>query len=196
MNILLASGSLRRRDLLEKLGWSVRVIIPEVDERSLPSEAPEDLCVRLSAAKAVKVAETVSDDILVVGADTIVVVDGSVLGKPVDEEESVFMLKCLQGRAHDVLTGVSVIGKGSLLSGLERTRVNFRALDDETIRAYAATGEGSDKAGAYAIQGKGSLLVASIEGDYFNVVGLPLCRLGLMIEEMGLNLPLQWGESK
>ena len=196
MDIVLASGSPRRRDLLEKLGWSVRVIIPEVDERSLPFESPEDLCTRLSAAKAARVAETIREDTLVVGADTIVVVDGNVLGKPADEDESVLMLQSLQGRPHDVLTGVSVIGKGKSLSGLERTRVNFRALDYETIRAYAATGEGADKAGAYAIQGKGSLLVASIDGDYFNVVGLPLCRLGLMIEEMGLNLPQQWGESR
>ena len=135
----------------------------------------------------------VMEDVPVIAADTIVVVDGTVLGKPADEDESVKMLKRLQGRAHDVFTGVSVMWKGKTLGGAERTRVVFRALDDEAVRAYAACGEGADKAGAYAIQGKGALLVDSIEGDYFNVVGLPLCRLSLMIEEMGLNLPLQWG---
>jgi septum formation protein len=131
------------------------------------------------------------EGILIVAADTIVVIDGGVLGKPAGKDESVHMLKRLQGRTHEVLTGVSVIGKGKILSAMERTKVNFRALGDDAIRAYAETGEGSDKAGAYAIQGKGSLLVASIEGDYFNVVGLPLCRLSLMIGEMGFSLAVQ-----
>jgi len=147
-------------------------------------------------AKAAKVAGMdfyKNGSIPVIAADTIVVVDGDVLGKPADEGESLMMLRRLQGRAHDVLTGICVIWGGKSRSGLERTRVNFRALDDDAVRAYAATGEGADKAGAYAIQGKGSLLVTSIEGDYFNVVGLPLCRLGLMMEEMGRKLPLQWG---
>ena len=195
MDIVLASGSPRRYDLLKNLGWNVRVVVPEIDERPLPSESPEDLCVRLSVAKAAKVAEMDTynnEGIPVIAADTIVVVDGNVLGKPSDERESLMMLRRLQGRAHDVLTGICVIGEGKLLSGLERTKVNFRVLNENAIRTYAATGEGADKAGAYAIQGKGSLLVASIEGDYFNVVGLPLCRLSLMMEEMGQKLPLQW----
>jgi len=199
MDIVLASGSPRRYDLRKNLGWNVRVIVPEIDEHVLPKETPEALCVRLSTEKAAKVADVVSknkDGILVVAADTIVVVDGDVLGKPSGEEESVHMLKRLQGRAHDVLTGVSVIGKGKVLSGMERTKVSFRSLDDEAVRAYAATGEGADKAGAYAIQGKGSFLVSSIEGDYFNVVGLPLCRLSLMLEEMGLSLPQLWQAKK
>ena len=196
MDIVLASGSPRRHDLLKKLGWNVRVVVPEVDERPLPSESPGDLCTRLAAAKATRVAETYpchENYGFVVAADTIVVVEGDVLGKPADESESLMMLRRLQGRAHDVLTGICVIGKNKSLTGMERTMVTFRPLDEDAIRAYAASGEGSDKAGGYAIQDKGSLLVASIEGDYFNVVGLPLCRLSLMIEEMGLNLPLQWG---
>ena len=196
MDILLASGSPRRRDLLEKLGWNIKIIIPEINENPLPNESPENLCARLSVEKASKIAcmppYHKKEGILVVAADTIVVVDGDVLGKPADEEESIHMLKRLQGRAHDVLTGVSVIWEGKILSSVERTKVNFRALSDDAIRAYAATGEGADKAGAYAIQDKGSLLVASIEGDYFNVVGLPLCRLSLMLEEIGMSLPMQW----
>jgi len=196
MDIVLASGSPRRHDLLKNLGWSIHVVVPEVDESPFTSESPENLCTRLAAAKAAKVAETGlyhEDNVLVVAADTIVVVDGDVLGKPADEDESLMMLRRLQGRAHDVLTGVCVIGKSKSLTEMERTKVYFRALDEEAIQAYATSGEGADKAGAYAIQGKGSLLVASIEGDYFNVVGLPLCRIGLMIEEMGQKLPLQWG---
>jgi septum formation protein len=197
MDILLASGSPRRRDLLEKLGWDVRVEVPEVDESPFPLESPKDLCIRLASAKAAKVAAQHNEgDAIIIGADTIVVVDGDVLGKPADAGESLFMLKRLQGRTHEVLTGLCVIGKGKTLSGLELTKVTFRALDDEAVRADMASGEGADKAGAYAIQEKGSLLVASIEGDYFNVVGLPMCRLGLMLEELGLTLPLQWGEYK
>ena len=183
---------------MEKLGWNVQVIVPEVDERPLPGESPEALCVRLSRMKATEAEKDYNNEegAPIVAADTIVVVDGDVLGKPADKGESIYMLKRLQGRAHDVLTGVCVMWKGKTISGLERTRVVFRALDDEAVRAYAATGEGDDKAGAYAIQDKGSLLVASIEGDYFNVVGLPLCRLSLIMEELGLNLPRQWGAIK
>jgi len=196
MDIILASSSPRRRDLLEKLGWDIRIAVPEIDENPLPNESPENLCVRLSAEKAGKIANSPpyngKENILVIAADTIVVVDGDVLGKPADESESIHMLKRLQGRSHYVLTGVSVVTKDKTLSNIERTKVNFRPLCDEAVRAYAATGEGSDKAGAYAIQDKGSLLVASIEGDYFNVVGLPLCRLSLMLEQIGVDLPTQW----
>jgi len=199
MNIVLASGSPRRRYLLEELGWDIRIEVPAVDEHPLPSELPEDLCTRLAFAKAAKAAETYpchEGRDLVVAADTIVVVDGDVLGKPAGLGESLMMLRRLQGRAHDVLTGICVMGKSKSLTEMERTRVVFRDLDEDAIQAYAASGEGADKAGAYAIQGKGALLVASIEGDYFNVVGLPLCRLGLMMEEMGYKLPLQWRVNK
>ena len=195
MNIILASGSPRRRDLLEKLGWNIKIIVPEIDENPLPDESPENLCIRLSVEKAAKIAAMPDNkEFLIIAADTIVVIDGDVLGKPIDGHEGIYMLKRLQGRAHDVLTGVSVIWQGKTLSGVERTRVNFRPLSDEAVRAYAATGEGADKAGAYAIQDKGSLLVASIEGDYFNVVGLPLCRLSIMLEDVGVELNTQWQE--
>jgi len=195
MNIILASGSPRRRDLLEKLGWNIKIIVPEIDENPLPDESPENLCIRLSVEKAAKIAAMPDNkEFLIIAADTIVVIDGDVLGKPIDGHEGIYMLKRLQGRAHDVLTGVSVIWQGKTLSGVERTRVYFRPLSDEAVRAYAATGEGADKAGAYAIQDKGSLLVASIEGDYFNVVGLPLCRLSIMLEDVGVELNTQWQE--
>ncbi|MDR2137838.1 MAG: Maf family protein [Synergistaceae bacterium] len=206
IDVLLASGSPRRRELLKDLGWSsrVRVAVPRVDESPLPGELPEELCLRLAAAKAEAVAENdanTGDNLLIIAADTVVVVDGDVLGKPRDRDESLKMIARLQGRTHEVLTGVAVRWKerkerkgqnGRAVSGLERTRVCFRPLDEAAMRAYVETGEGLDKAGAYAIQGKGALLVSSIEGDYFNVVGLPLCRLAAMLETMGLDLPRLW----
>ncbi|MDR1874565.1 MAG: Maf family protein [Synergistaceae bacterium] len=206
IDVVLASGSPRRRELLQGLGWNFRVVVPEVDESVLPRESPEELCLRLSVAKAGAAMELrggkihVDGEVLVIAADTVVVVDGSILGKPADEADSLRMLRLLRGRSHEVLTGVSVINSNieeRRLSALERTVVTFRPLSDADVAAYAATGEGTDKAGAYAIQGRGSLLASSIEGDYFNVVGLPLCRLGTMIEELGINLGRQWaGQDK
>jgi septum formation protein len=188
-HIVLASGSPRRRELLKGLGWDFEVAVSEADESALPGETPEALCVRLAEAKATAVAESRKRSrsrkkALVIGADTIVVVDGEILGKPRDMPESLSMTRRLQGRSHEVLTGLALLWGETALRGLERTTVRFRPLDDAALQAYAGTGEGMDKAGAYAVQGKGALLVSSIEGDYFNVVGLPLCRLGLMIEEM------------
>ncbi|MDR1376922.1 MAG: Maf family protein [Synergistaceae bacterium] len=194
LDIVLASGSPRRRDLLEGLGWKFRILTPEIDENPRAGESPEELCLRLAAAKAQSV--DCDETSLIVAADTIVVVDGDVLGKPADEDESLRMIRRLQGRVHEVLTGMGIRWKKRVSTGLERTRVYFRSLDERALRAYAETGEGMDKAGAYAIQGRGSLLVSSIEGDYFNVVGLPLCRLGSMLEEMDLTLPCQWGIRK
>ena len=184
--VVLASGSPRRRELLEGLGWIFRVVVPEADESIKPSESPAEACGRLSAEKASLVAERVGPDALVIAADTIVVVDRAILGKPVDEEDGLRMLKLLRGRSHEVFTGTSVCWKGRCQTCVERSVVTFRDLSDADVAAYAATGEGRDKAGAYAIQGKGSLVVSGIEGDYFNVVGLPLCRLGMMLENLGL----------
>ena len=190
MRIILASGSPRRRALLRELGLTFEVYTPDVDETHSPNEAPEALCRRLSRLKAEAVA-TKFPDALVIAADTIVVIDGQVLGKPVDREDAVRMLTLLQGREHEVLTGVCVCAEGRVLSCEEHTSVKFRPLSGEEIAAYASTGECDDKAGAYAVQGKGSLLVERINGDYFNVVGLPLCRLGIMLAEMGVNLLAQ-----
>ncbi len=183
-HIRLASGSPRRRALLHDLGWDFETVSPDVDEAPLPGEKPEALCERLARLKAEAGAKTAGPNALVLAADTIVVIDGRVLGKPSGREEACAMLRLLQGRAHEVMTGIALSRGGELLSGVERTVVHFRPLTEAEVQAYAATGEGDDKAGAYAIQGKGALLISAIEGDYFNVVGLPLCRLGRMLEEL------------
>ncbi len=190
LSILLASGSPRRRALLAALGWRFEWTAPRVDESPLPGEAPEALCERLARLKAE--APEVGEGVLVLAADTIVVVDGRVLGKPADLGESRNMLARLQGRRHEVLTGVALRWNGRTASAVERTEVCFRSLTPGEVAAYAATGEGMDKAGSYAIQGRGALLVSGIDGDYFNVVGLPLCRLGMLLESVGLSLERLW----
>ncbi len=187
MRIILASGSPRRRELLASLGLSFEVYKPDVDESHSESENPEGLCARLSRLKAEAGAERFRDA-LVIAADTIVVIDGQVLGKPADRDDAVRMLTALQGRTHEVLTGLSVGRNGKVITHVEHTLVKFRALSEKEILAYVATGESSDKAGAYAVQGKGSLLVEGIDGDYFNVVGLPVCRLGMIMRQFGINI--------
>ena len=187
MKIILASGSPRRRELLRGLGLDFELYKPEVDEAKLPDEKPEDLCRRLSRLKAHSGSQKFHDSVII-AADTIVVIDGKILGKPSDRQDAFNMLKTLQGREHKVLTGLTVCCNGKIVSHVESTRVKFRALSDEQIRNYVASGECDDKAGAYAVQGKGALLVEGLDGDYFNVVGLPVCALGKILGEFGVNI--------
>ena len=190
MRVILASGSPRRRELLSSLGLEFEVYKPDVDESHSEHEEPEELCARLSRLKAEAVAQRFPEAV-VIAADTIVVIDGLVLGKPRDREDAISMLGILQGREHEVLTGLTVCFGGKVMTHVEHTLVRFRKLNDSEIRAYTATGECDDKAGGYAVQGKGSLLVEGITGDYFNVVGLPVCRLGLMLHKLGINVIAQ-----
>lgn len=188
MRIILASASPRRRELLELLNVRRLEIIPaRAKEEPHPELSPAELVRELARAKAAEVAQG-NPDAIVIGADTVVSVDGTVLGKPVDEKDAQRMLTLLSGRAHEVFTGVTVIKNGALQSFVERTVVRFRELSGEEIESYTATGEPLDKAGAYGIQGLASLFVEGIEGDFFNVMGLPLCRLGLILKTLGVNL--------
>ena len=171
--IILASGSPRRRQLLEMLGMPFRVVVPDVDESLVAGEPPEAYVVRLAREKAAAVAAR-EPGTLVLGADTTVEVRGTVLGKPSSPAEAAAMLSKLQGRTHHVLTAVALARDGRIEHALDVTDVAFRHLDKETIDAYVATGEPMDKAGAYAVQGKGAVLVDSIRGDFFGVMGLPV----------------------
>ncbi|MBQ7594982.1 MAG: septum formation inhibitor Maf [Synergistaceae bacterium] len=185
--IILASGSPRRKFLLSELGLDFEVYKPEVDETRIDGEAPYALCMRLSRLKAQAGAAKFPGKIII-AADTIVVIDGEILGKPINRDDAFKMLMTLQNREHEVLTGLSVCEGEKLISHVEHTRVKFRPLTGDEIRAYIATGEPDDKAGAYAVQGIGSLLVESLHGDYFNVVGLPVCSLGKILASFGVNL--------
>ncbi|MBR1486082.1 MAG: septum formation inhibitor Maf [Synergistaceae bacterium] len=180
--IILASGSPRRRELLKDIGIEFEIFKPNVDESKLENEKPEDLCLRLSRLKAKSGAEKFPDSIII-AADTIVVIDGKILGKPHDRNEAFKMLKTLQNREHEVITGLSVASSDKIISRAEHTFVKFIALSDEEISEYISTGECDDKAGAYAIQGIGATLIEKINGDYFNVVGLPLCSLRKILKE-------------
>lgn len=175
--IVLASGSPRRRQLLEMLGLEFRVVPPDVDETLRPAEQPEGYVTRLAREKARTVAGR-ERGAVVLAADTTVVLRGRLFGKPATPQQATDMLRRLQGRKHQVMTAVAVAHDGRLEHALDVTDVTFRRLSDELIAEYVATGEPLDKAGAYAIQGKGAALVEGIHGDFFGVMGLPL-RLAL-----------------
>lgn len=182
--VILASQSPRRRELLGLIGMKHEVRPADIDERVLPGEQPAPHAERLARTKAMTIAAT-EPDALTIGCDTIVVVDGDILGKPADETEARRMLRRLSGREHTVLTAVAVAHGGRVASSVEEVGVVFRDLTDAEIDAYVATGEPMDKAGAYGIQGYGATIVESIEGDYFAVMGLALGRMVRLMAELG-----------
>jgi len=175
--IVLASGSPRRKQLLEMLHIPFRVIPPDVDEHVLPGEEPGHYVTRLSRAKGEAVVVRAPGDVIL-AADTTVVLDGAIFEKPTSPAHAVEMLSRLQGRTHEVMTAVAVARDGEVEQALDVSRVTFRPVDRATLQAYVATGEPMDKAGAYAIQGLGAPLIERVEGDFFGVMGLPL-RLAL-----------------
>ena len=189
MKIILASASPRRRELLERVGLTnFTVAAPNVDESVEPGLSPADMVETLSLRKARAAAQNARPDELIIAADTVVALDGTVLGKPRDEDDAFAMLSALSGREHRVCTGVTVLRGDRAVTEHEVTAVTFRELSPDEIRGYIATGEPMDKAGAYGIQGVGALLVSGIRGDYSNVMGLPVFRLGQILREFGLDL--------
>ncbi|MGS0765277.1 Maf family protein [Syntrophomonas curvata] len=188
-NIILASASPRRKELLEIFGLCFSTISVDIDESLLPEESPRDAVRRLARLKADAAMPGLSGDSIVIAADTIVVLDGQIMGKPFNEDDARHKLSRLSGRQHEVITAVCVrIGEEVCEVEDETTRVFFRPLSVQEIAAYVASGESADKAGAYGIQGRGGLLVDKIEGCYFNVVGLPLSRLYLILKKYGIDL--------
>ena len=188
MNIILASQSPRRKELLERMGIrDFETISPNVDESVFHGLPPEELVRRLSAEKAAAVAGKAGEDAIVIAADTVVALEGAVLGKPADELDAFKMLSALSGVRHQVYTGVTVCRGGEKQTAHEVTDVTFRELSEREIEDYIATGEPMDKAGAYGIQGYGALLIQGISGDYYNVMGLPVCRLSGMLSRFGVD---------
>ena len=182
--VILASASPRRRDLLKLVGIEHEVRPADIDESLLPGETPAAHAERLAREKAHAVAEH-EPGAVVIAADTIVVVDGDVLGKPLDARDAHAMLRRLSGRTHTVLTAIAVAKESRTESAVESVAVTFRPLNDEEIDAYIATGEPMDKAGAYGIQGYGATIVERVDGDYFSVMGLGLRRLVELLERVG-----------
>ena len=188
MDIILASKSPRRRELLEQMGVrDFRIITPDIDEHMDRDLPPAELVRQISEEKARAVAAQVGPDAVVIAADTVVALDGAVLGKPADELDAFKMLSTLSGCRHQVYTGLTVLRGEEQYTVSEETTVTFRELSAEEIDRYVATGEPMDKAGAYGIQGYGALLVEGIQGDYYNVMGLPVCRLGLLLRRLGVD---------
>ena len=188
MNLILASQSPRRRELLGLTGLDFTVRVADIDETMDAGKAPFEEVARVSCLKAQAVARKPED--VVIAADTIVVCEGKVLGKPRNEEDAYRILSLLSGRHHEVMTGMTVLRGEEIITHTEVTKIHFRELLPTEIRAYIASGEPMDKAGAYGIQGGAALFVDQMEGDYYNVMGLPVCRLAMILRTFGLSI---WG---
>lgn len=187
--IILASRSPRRKDLMAAAGMEFRVVAADIEEIPGPRETPEAFAARAAREKAEAVAARLPEpkgDRIVIGCDTVVTIGGAILGKPADAAEAAGMLRSLSGRSHRVLTGLCVLqDTGRFLTQVVETQVDFRALREEDIARYVATGEPMDKAGAYAIQGGAAHMVAAVRGSYTNVVGLPVAELVGLLAELG-----------
>ena len=185
MQVILASQSPRRKELLGLFRLPFAVKVADIDESMNPGD-PYNEVARVSRLKAMAIPREKDD--VVIAADTIVVCDGQVLGKPKDEADAFRMLKMLSGRDHQVMTGLTVVRGERVLSCTEVTDIHFRDLTDKEIESYIRTGEPMDKAGSYGIQGGAALFAEKLCGDYFNVVGLPVCRLGKLLNEIAPEL--------
>ena len=186
MKLILASKSPRRQELLGLFRQPFTVRVADIDETMDPVKAPFDEVARLSREKALAVPREQED--VVIAADTIVVCQGKTLGKPHSEEDAKAMLRLLSGRDHQVMTGLTVLRGADLLSLTEVTDIHFRELSDKEIAAYVATGEPMDKAGSYGIQGGAALFAEKMVGDYYNVMGLPVCRLWQLLRQLAPEL--------
>ena len=198
MDIILASASPRRREILENVNVKFTVQSSQIEEVILENEDPKDLVMRLAFEKCIDVAKK-NRNALVIGADTIVVLDNNILGKPKDEDHAYEMIKSLSNKKHQVITGISLINLSLNKKVIDYvvSEVTFKDLSEETIRDYIKTKESLDKAGAYGIQGYGGLLVDSIKGDYFNIVGLPVSRISDLLKyNFNVNLFMEVGVSE
>ena len=171
--LVLASGSPRRSEILTAVGWKFVKDVPDIDESERAGESPEDYVIRLARTKAEEIAQR-NEGKIVLGADTTVVVDKQIVGKPIDALDAERMIGLLSGSWHEVLTGIAVVSDGTMLSDLQRTRVKFAPMTSAEIRFLVQEGDPLDKAGAYAVQAQAALFIEGIEGDYWNVVGLPV----------------------
>lgn len=186
MNFILASGSLRRQELIRRMGIDFQVIVSEFDEDTVPYEGdPETYVKILASEKAKNILSEETSNSFILGADTVVCAEGEILGKPTDREEAFLMMKMLQDNTHEVYSGLALIHeeKGILDTVSRKTSVRFCSMSDEEIHAYLDQNEWQDKAGAYGIQGAAGLFIEGIEGDYYNVMGLPLNTLYHMLRK-------------
>ncbi len=182
---VLASASPRRKEILENAGFTFEIIVSDADENITDSLTPSETVEELAKRKALAVWDK-NKDAVVFGCDTIVAIDGKILGKPKDDDEAFSMIKMLSGRAHTVSTGVCICAENKISVFSNTTEVEFYELSDDAIRSYIATGEGRDKAGSYGIQGYGCVLIKEIKGDYFSVMGLPVSQSARVLADFGV----------
>lgn len=187
MNIILASASPRRKELLSWLGLDFEILIPHIDETIQNGESPSEYCARLSEGKA-RFIHRDHEHALIIAADTVVAIEGRILGKPLDKKDAFDHLKILQGAMHEVYTSYTVLHETQCTTQVIRTEVYFRSMSDEEIRWYVSTGEPMDKAGSYGLQGIGSIFVDRIDGSFTNVIGLPLPDLYHDLKSFGIVL--------
>ena len=182
---ILASASPRRKEILENAGFEFEIIVSDVNENITEDLSPSETVEELAKRKALAVWEE-NKNAVVFGCDTVVAIDGKILGKPIDDEEAFAMISSLSGKVHTVSTGVCICSADKISVFSNNTEVEFYPLSDETIRSYIATGEGKDKAGSYGIQGLGSVLIKEIKGDYFSVMGLPVAESSRVLADFGI----------
>jgi len=181
-NLILASGSPRRAEILTFVGWEFTKQVPDIDETEMNGEAPDDYVLRLAKKKAELIAGK-NPGSIILGADTTVVIDNRIIGKPTSHDDARKMIELLSGREHEVLTGVAIVNDGRTIGGLQRTRVKFAEMDEDEIEFLVAFGEPLDKAGGYAVQAQAALFIEYIDGDYWNVVGLPINLVYRLMKE-------------
>jgi len=188
LRIVLASGSPRRYELLKMIGLKDFEVIPDIEDEVLCKGLTlEQTVCKTAMAKAKNVARLCGKDDLIIAADTEVFLDTEPFGKPIDADDAIRMLKTLSGKKHTVCTGIALIYGDAVITGAEVTAVYFRELSDAEVEAYVQTGDPLDKAGAYGVQGRGAVFIERLEGDFFNVMGLPVCRLTTMLGNLGVN---------
>ncbi|MBO4694224.1 MAG: septum formation inhibitor Maf [Clostridia bacterium] len=196
VGLILASKSPRRRELLSLLGIDFKVVSEDIDETIRPDVPVTEEIKRLSYEKALAVVNSIDTDDIIIAADTVVVINNRIFGKPENEADAVSMLKALSGKTHSVITGITVMSNDKSDTRAVVTEVNFRNLSDTEISAYVKTGDPLDKAGAYAIQGISTIFITGISGDHFNVYGLPLCTLADMLRSFGVTILGEYTEGK
>ena len=189
MKIILASGSPRRRELLKMIGLEDFEVVPDKSEEPVfEGLTPERTVCKIALTKAKNVYSTRPDADLIIAADTEVFLNDKAFGKPVDEKDAQRILKTLSGRNHTVCTGIALIFGDIIVTGAQSTEVYFRDISEKEIIEYVATGEPMDKAGAYGAQGRGAVFIEKLNGDFFNVMGLPVCRLSVMLKNLGVRI--------
>lgn len=181
--LILASGSPRRAEILTSVGWPFQVRIPDVDETENAGESPDEYVIRLAEEKAATIANAFQES-LILAADTTVVIEDQILGKPRDREDAVRMISTLSGATHQVLTGIAILKNGTCRTGLQKTSVRFRKMTDNEVDFLVDKGDPYDKAGGYAVQAQAALFIEGIEGDYWNVVGLPINLVYTLVNEL------------